>query len=240
MVDLVLNESGMKQELVNEKTLESEIRLENLEEFKSITKNYEEEFGVISLSDFLNEISLVSDMSEHQESKNKVSLMTVHAVKGLEFDYVFVTGMEEGIFPHYNAINDGSRSAIEEERRLCYVAITRAKKDLWLLNAKRRMLFGNTQTNLPSRFMEEIDPKYLEVENNRKSVFKKVNNFVKEEMFNKTDVDYQAGDLISHTEYGQGVIISVDKSIITVAFPHPYGVKKLMKNHKSISKVSVS
>ena len=240
MVDLVLNESGMKQELVNEKTLESEIRLENLEEFKSITKNYEEEFGVISLSDFLNEISLVSDMSEHQESKNKVSLMTVHAVKGLEFDYVFVTGMEEGIFPHYNAINDGSRSAIEEERRLCYVAITRAKKDLWLLNAKRRMLFGNTQTNLPSRFMDEIDPKYLEVENNRKSVFKKVNNFVKEEMFNKTDTEYQAGDLISHTEYGQGVIISVDKSIITVAFPHPYGVKKLMKNHKSISKVSVS
>ena len=240
MVDLVLNESGMKQELVNEKTLESEIRLENLEEFKSITKNYEEEFGVISLSDFLNEISLVSDMSEHQESKNKVSLMTVHAVKGLEFDYVFVTGMEEGIFPHYNAINDGSRSAIEEERRLCYVAITRAKKDLWLLNAKRRMLFGNTQTNLPSRFMDEIDSKYLEVENNRKSVFKKVNNFVKEEMFNKTDVDYQAGDLISHTEYGQGVIISVDKSIITVAFPHPYGVKKLMKNHKSISKVAVS
>ena len=240
MVDLVLNESGMKQELVNEKTLESEIRLENLEEFKSITKNYEEEFGVISLSDFLNEISLVSDMSEHQESKNKVSLMTVHAVKGLEFDYVFVTGMEEGIFPHYNAINDGSRSAIEEERRLCYVAITRAKKDLWLLNAKRRMLFGNTQTNLPSRFMDEIDPKYLEVENNRKSVFKKVNNFVKEEMFNKNDVDYQTGDLINHTEYGQGVIISVDKSIITVAFPHPYGVKKLMKNHKSISKVVVS
>lgn len=240
MVDLVLNESGMKQELANEKTLESEIRLENLEEFKSITKNYEEEFGVISLSDFLNEISLVSDMSEHQESKNKVSLMTVHAVKGLEFDYVFVTGMEEGIFPHYNAINDGSRSAIEEERRLCYVAITRAKKDLWLLNAKRRMLFGNTQTNLPSRFMDEIDPKYLEVENNRKSVFKKVNNFVKEEMFNKTDTEYQTGDLISHTEYGQGVIISVDKSIITVAFPHPYGVKKLMKNHKSISKVAVS
>ena len=240
MVDLVLNESGIKQELVNEKTLESDIRLENLEEFKSITKNYEEEFGVISLSDFLNEISLVSDMSEHQESKNKVSLMTVHSVKGLEFDYVFVECMEEGIFPHYNAINDGSRSAIEEERRLCYVAITRAKKDLWLLNAKRRMLFGNTQTNLPSRFVEEIDPKYLEIENNRKSVFKKVNNFVKEEMFTKEDTEYQTGDLISHTEYGQGVIISVDKSIITVAFPHPYGVKKLMKNHKSISKVSVS
>jgi len=235
-----LEESGLKQELLNEKTLESEIRIENLEEFKSITKNYEDEFGVISLSDFLNEISLVSDMSEHQDESNKVSLMTVHAVKGLEFDNVFVIGMEEGIFPHYNAINDGSRAAIEEERRLCYVAITRAKKNLWLLNAKRRMLFGQTQTNLPSRFMDEIDSEYLDIENNRKSVFKRTTNFVKENMFNKEDANYASGDLINHTEYGQGVIISVDKSIITVAFPHPYGVKKLMKNHKSISKVEVS
>ena len=240
LVDLVLNESGLKEELLNEKTLESEIRLENLEEFKSITKNYEEEYGVISLSDFLNEISLVSDISEHQEGKNKVSLMTVHAVKGLEFDNVFVVGMEEGIFPHYNSINEGTNSAIEEERRLCYVAITRAKKNLWLLNAKKRMLFGNTQVNLPSRFLEEIDNKYLDIENQRKSVFQKINNFVKEEMFNKEPVDYESGELINHTEYGQGVIIAVDKSIITVAFPHPYGVKKLMKNHKSISKVKVS
>ena len=154
----------MKQELENEKSLDSEIRLENLEEFKSITKNYEEEYGVISLDDFLNEISLFSDMSEHQDGNNKVSLMTIHSVKGLEFDDVFVIGMEEGIFPHYNAINEGTNSAIEEERRLCYVAITRAKKKLWLLNAKKRMLFGNTQVNSPSRFMDEIDSKYVDSE----------------------------------------------------------------------------
>ena len=237
MVDIVLNDSGIKEELKNEKTLEAEIRLENLEEFKSITKSYEEEYGVISLSDFLNEVSLVSDISEHQESTNKVNLMTIHSVKGLEFDNVFVIGMEEGIFPHYNSINEGSTQAIEEERRLCYVAITRAKKDLWLLNAKKRMLFGNTQTNLPSRFMDEIDPEYLEVENKHVSIVSRVIPFHKEDKFNQTDVVLEAGDHVRHAEFGEGVVISIDKSIATIAFPHPYGIKKIMKKHKSITKI---
>ena len=239
MVELVLDKSGMKQELENEKSLDSEIRLENLEEFKSITKNYEEEYGVISLDDFLNEISLVSDMSEHQDGNNKVSLMTVHSVKGLEFDDVFVIGMEEGIFPHYNAINEGTNSAIEEERRLCYVAITRAKKKLWLLNAKKRMLFGNTQVNSPSRFMDEIDSKYVDSEKRTTSLVGSVKRLVKENMFNNDDTDFNVGDMIHHTDYGNGIVTAVDKSIITVAFPHPFGIKKLMKKHKSISKVTV-
>lgn len=238
MVDLVLDKSGLKAELEKEKTLDSEIRLENLEEFKSITKNYEEEYGVISLDDFLNEISLVSDMSEHQDGNNKVSLMTVHSVKGLEFDNVFVIGMEEGIFPHYNSINEGTNSAIEEERRLCYVAITRAKKKLWLLNAKRRMLFGNTQVNPPSRFMDEVDGKYLDVEKRTTGMISNAKRFMKDSMFNDEDVDFKVGDLINHTEYGNGVVTAVEKFIITVAFPHPFGVKKLMKRHKSISKVT--
>ena len=240
MVDYVLEKSGLREELVSEKSLESEIRLENLEEFKSITRNYEEEFGIISLDDFLNEISLVSDMSEHQDSRNKVSLMTVHAVKGLEFDNVFVIGMEEGIFPHFNSINEGTSAAIEEERRLCYVAITRAKKNLWMLNAKRRMLFGNTQVNAPSRFMDEIDSKYLEVSKRANPIVNNVNKFVKGNMFNKGEVDYQVGDLVNHVDYGQGVVVAVDKSIMTIAFSYPYNTKKMMKNHKSISKVDVA
>jgi len=239
MVELVLDKSGLKEELVNEKTLDSEIRLENLEEFKSITKNYEEEYGVISLDDFLNEISLVSDMSEHQDGNNKVSLMTVHSVKGLEFDNVFVIGMEEGIFPHYNSINEGTSAAIEEERRLCYVAITRAKKKLWLLNAKRRMLFGNTSVNPPSRFMEEVDEKYLDLEKKTTNIISNTTRIIKENMFKKEEVDFVVGDMINHTDYGNGVVTAVDKSIITVAFPHPIGVKKLMKKHKSISKLTV-
>lgn len=237
MVDLVLNDSGMKAEYEGDKSLESEIRLENLEEFKSITKGYEEEYGVISLTDFLNEVAIVSDVSEHQDSTNKVSLMTIHAVKGLEFDNVFIVGMEEGIFPHYNSINEGTLAAIEEERRLCYVAITRAKKNLWMLNAKKRMLFGNTQINMPSRFMDEIDTKYMETENNRTGTVDKMVIFVKEDKFRKDDVSYQTGDHVRHDEFGEGVVISVDGSLVTIAFPHPYGIKKMMAKHKSITKI---
>ena len=237
MVDMVLNDSGMKAEYEGDKSLESEIRLENLEEFKSITKGYEEEYGVISLTDFLNEVAIVSDVSEHQDSTNKVSLMTIHAVKGLEFDNVFIVGMEEGIFPHYNSINEGTLAAIEEERRLCYVAITRAKKNLWMLNAKRRMLFGNTQINMPSRFMDEIDTKYMETENNRTGIIDKMVNFVKEDKFRTDDVSYETGDHVKHDEFGEGVVVSVDGSLITIAFPHPYGIKKMMAKHKSISKI---
>jgi DNA helicase-2/ATP-dependent DNA helicase PcrA len=148
--------------------------------------------------------------------------------------------MEEGIFPHFNSINEGTSAAIEEERRLCYVAITRAKKKLWMLNAKRRMLFGNTQCNPPSRFMDEIDSKYIELEKKTTNIINRVNKFInKNSMLNPLDVDYNVGDHIRHTDYGIGVVVAVDKSIMTVAFPHPIGVKKLMKKHKSISKVSV-
>ena len=237
MVEIVLNDSGLREDLANDKSLESEIRLENLEEFKSITKSYEEEYGVISLNDFLNEISLVSDISEHQDGTNKVNLMTIHAVKGLEFDNVFVIGMEEGIFPHYNSINEGTMAAIEEERRLCYVAITRAKKNLWMLNAKKRMLFGNTQNNMPSRFMDEIDMRYMEIENNKTTIIDKLTNFKKEDKFRKEDVSFDVGDHVSHPDFGCGVVVMVDKSLVTIAFPHPHGVKKMMKNHKSLTKV---
>ena len=237
MVDQVLEKSGIRAELTNEKTLENEIRLENLEEFKSITKNYEEEFGEISLDDFLNEISLVSDVTEHTDGSNKVSLMTVHAVKGLEFDYVFVIGMEEGIFPHYNSINEGTNEAIEEERRLCYVAITRAKKDLWIINCKKRLLYGQTQCNSPSRFIDEIDSKYLELNKKTTSIINEVTRFKKENMLNKVATNYQIGDNVKHIDYGEGVVVNIDKSLMTIAFPHPIGTKKFIKNHKSITKI---
>ena len=233
LVDNILEKSGIKKELMSSKLLEDEIRLENLNEFKGVTKSYEEEYGSATLEDFLDEISLVSDISEHQDGTNRVSLMTVHSVKGLEFDYVFIVGMEEGIFPHYNAINDGSSSAIEEERRLCYVAITRAKKKLYILSAESRMLFGNTNRNKPSRFIDEIDEKYLDIEKNKS--FNKIVSKVKKNI-DKT-VEYEVGERISHTEFGEGIIIGIDKSILTVAFPHPIGIKKLMKGHPNITKL---
>ena len=237
MVETILDKTGIREELKKDKTLESEIRLENLEEFKSITMNYENEFGEISLDDFLNEISLVADVSEHTDGTNKVSLMTVHSVKGLEFDYVFIIGMEEGIFPHFNSIMEGTNDSIEEERRLCYVAITRAKKDLWIINTKKRTLYGQTQVNPPSRFIDEIDSKYLEVEKKTTSLINKIGKFSKEKMFTNDSIDYKVGDKIKHDDYGEGIITAIDKKIITVAFPFPLGIKKFIKNHKSIHKI---
>ena len=229
MVETILDKTGIREELKKDKTLESEIRLENLEEFKSITMNYENEFGEISLDDFLNEISLVADVSEHTDGTNKVSLMTVHSVKGLEFDYVFIIGMEEGIFPHFNSIMEGTNDSIEEERRLCYVAITRAKKDLWIINCKKRLLYGQTQVNAPSRFVDEIDNKYIEIDKKTTSLLNKVTRFSKKNMLNNRNVNYAIGDNVKHSDYGEGVVVNIDKSLITIAFPHPIGTKKFIK-----------
>ena len=153
LIDKVLDASGLRAELEAEKSLEAEVRLENLEEFKSITKSFEEREGLVSLEDFLLEISLISDVEEYKDDPNRISLMTVHSVKGLEFDHVFVIGMEEGIFPHSNSfIEEGG---LEEERRLCYVGITRAKKKLHLTNTFHRMLYGQTSYN---KFTGKNDP----------------------------------------------------------------------------------
>ena len=160
LIDKVLDASGLRAELEAEKSLEAEVRLENLEEFKSITKSFEEREGLISLEDFLLEISLISDVEEYKDDPNRISLMTVHSVKGLEFNHVFVVGMEEGIFPHMNSLMENSE--LEEERRLCYVAITRAKDDLHLINARRRTLFGKEQINPVSRFISEIPADLME------------------------------------------------------------------------------
>ena len=128
-------------------------------EFKSITASFEERTGSVNLGDFLEEISLIADMTEHKEYEDAVTLMTIHSAKGLEFDVVFLIGMEEGIFPHANSLME--RDGLEEERRLMYVGITRARDLLYLTNAKRRMLYGKESINPPSRFIEEIDADFL-------------------------------------------------------------------------------
>ena len=234
LIDKVLDASGMKKELEDEKTLEAEVRLENLEEFKSITKTFEEREGLISLEDFLLEISLISDVEEYKDDPNRISLMTVHSVKGLEFDHVFVVGMEEGIFPHINSLMDNSE--LEEERRLCYVAITRAKDDLHLVNARRRTLFGKEQINPVSRFLGEINKDLIET-NVKDELPQKEEKINTGEMFREEDVDYQVGDFVYHETFGTGKVVEVTNTLVSVAFKHPHGIKKLMKNHKKLSKV---
>lgn len=234
LIDKVLDASGMKQDLESEKTLEAEIRLENLEEFKSITKSFEEREGLISLEDFLLEISLISDVEEYKDDPNRVSLMTVHSVKGLEFNHVFVVGMEEGIFPHMNSLMENSE--IEEERRLCYVAITRAKDDLHLINARRRTLFGKEQINPVSRFLSEISKDLIET-NVKDELIEKQEKINTKEMFREEEVDYKVGDYVYHESFGTGKVVEVTNTLVSVAFKHPHGIKKLMKNHKKLSKV---
>ncbi len=233
LVDLILDKTGIKKELELEDTIESQSRLENLEEFKSITKSYEEKYGVISLSEFLDEISLVSDVEEYKNRTDVVTLMTVHSAKGLEFDYVYIIGLEEGIFPHSMCLY--SPSEIEEERRLCYVAVTRAKKKLTIINSKKRLLYGQDSYNPPSRFINEIGEEYLDKEEEKKEPngLKKI--FTSKNI-NKYE-EYNVGGKILHSEFGEGVIITVDKSILTIAFPHPYGIKKIMKGHNSLKKL---
>ncbi len=234
LIDKVLDASGMKAELESEKTLDAEVRLENLEEFKSITKSFEEREGLVSLEEFLLEISLISDVEEYKDDLNRISLMTIHSVKGLEFDNVFVVGMEEGIFPHMNSLMENSD--IEEERRLCYVAVTRAKKQLHLVNARRRTLFGKDQINPVSRFIGEIDSCVIESNLSDEKIKQEV-KINTENMFRDEEIDYQVGDYVYHESFGAGRVVEVSNTLVSVAFKHPYGIRKLMKNHKKLSKV---
>ena len=228
-VEVVLEKSGLRASLKEENSLEADIRLENLEEFKSVTKTFEEQSGIISLEDFLLEVSLVSDIEEYRDDPNRVTLMTVHSVKGLEFDYVFLVGMEEGLFPHKNSF---SKEEQEEERRLMYVAVTRAKKKLYITWAKQRRIYGMDQIGIKSRFINEIDSDLLELDNKEEvKVVKKENKMY------DSDQEYTYGDKIEHDTYGVGVVVEVSKTIITVAFKNGIGIKKLLKNHKSIRKV---
>lgn len=233
LIDDVLDKSGLKKELLQEHSLEADLRLENLMEFKSITAGYEARTGSVNLNDFLEEISLIADISEHKEDDHAITLMTLHSAKGLEFPVVFIIGMEEGIFPHQNAFMEGD-AGIEEERRLCYVGFTRAKERLYLTNAKKRMLYGKTTSNAPSRFLNEIEGDVLETVSSSVKEEKVLN---KDDLYSDEEVDYKQGDLVMHTIYGKGVVIDVDDKFVNIAFAKNFGIRKLMKNHKSLRKI---
>ena len=245
-IDYVIDKSGMKESLTSEKSLENDLRLDNLEEFKSVTASFEERTGSVNLSDFLEEISLVADISEHKEEKDAVTLMTIHSAKGLEFDCVFLCGMEEGIFPHQNSFE--SDAEIEEERRLCYVGITRARNVLYLTNAHSRILYGREQVNPPSRFIKEIDKDLLDVkvksmglEHLRSKNVGKIPTFSSKSSFYNNDgesLEFKVGDHLMHSLYGRGTIVAMDNTFYTVAFSSRFGIKKIMKNFKGIRKVS--
>jgi len=159
LIKETLNKTGYTKALENENTVEAETRIQNLEEFLTVAIEFEEEASENPLAEFLEGITLSSDIDGMEEEEDSITLMTLHTAKGLEFPVVFLVGLEEGIFPGYKSI--GEPKELEEERRLCYVGITRAKQFLFLTCAKQRTIFGSTTYNSPSRFLQEIPEEYL-------------------------------------------------------------------------------
>ncbi len=160
LIKLTLNITGYMKALENENTIEAESRIENLEELLTVAMEFEKETAENTLAEFLEGITLASDSDEVDENQDKVTLMTLHSAKGLEFPVVFLVGMEEGIFPGYKSIQE--EAGLEEERRLCYVGMTRAKQRLFLTCSRTRTIFGSTSCNAISRFMKEIPKEMLE------------------------------------------------------------------------------
>ncbi|MDE6625733.1 MAG: DNA helicase PcrA [Lachnospiraceae bacterium] len=236
LYDIILDRTGYWDELVAEHTDEAEGRMENLTELKNKIVKYEQESEHPVLSELLEEIALVADVDSVQETEEKVLLMTLHSAKGLEFPCVFLGGMEDRLFPSGMALNSDDPDAVEEERRLCYVGITRAKEKLYLSAARQRMMHGNTNYNPVSRFVEEIPEEVLvkngegsfamrrqqqaldEARDNlsRRSAsvtdkpysYQKSNtpSFGKEFRVERLEVDYTVGDMVEHVRFGKGVV----------------------------------
>ena len=228
---------------------EGEARIENIEELKSNMKNYEEENEDGSLEGFLEEVALYTDLDQLNQSDDAVVMMTMHSAKGLEFPYVYIIGMEEGIFPSRNIMNFPDE--LEEERRLAYVGITRAKERLYLLGAASRMLFGSTNRNRPSRFLDEIpsdltDYKDMTVNSyGYKPQPKRSSGFTVETVGRTAKaepaaIDFKVGDTVSHRVFGNGMVVSMtpmaNDMLVEVIF-EKVGTKKIMANFAKLKKV---
>jgi len=226
LMDIILEETGYVKELEAENTDEAKARIENVNEFISKMKAYEEAAEVPTLSGFLEEVALVADIDNLEEDSDHVVLMTLHSAKGLEFPYVYMTGMEEGLFPSYMSITaDDARTELEEERRLCYVGITRAEKGLMLSAARQRMLRGEIQYNNISRFVKEIPKEYLDkptreekrTELPRETAYVQAKTSFRTKAFEPKaftvqradNLDYVAGDRVRHIKFGEGTVLEI-------------------------------
>lgn len=231
LVAQVLKQTGYLQALHNQKSLEAEVREQNLEEFKTVTWQYDKENEVADLNGFLEKITLMSDVDNYDQEADVITMMTLHAAKGLEFPVVFLVGMEDGVFPSARSIWEPGQ--IEEERRLAYVGLTRAREEVYLTCARRRTIFGQTSQNPISTFVKEIPPGLLEdnsstsqprvnINNSRDSGIKRdtMENFDRPRIANP-NLDYKVGDKVRHAKWGEGMIVAIsgaEHDILNIAF----------------------
>ncbi|WP_035453545.1 DNA helicase PcrA [Alicyclobacillus herbarius] len=261
LTEEVLNRTGYRQALMADKSLESEARLENLSEFLSVTSEFDERFDGSpreGLNAFLTEVALIADTdldggkpATEEENPNQVVLMTLHSAKGLEFPVVFITGFEEGIFPHSRAL--ASPDQMEEERRLCYVGVTRAREQLILTSCQARMIFGQYRQYTPSRFLAEMPKEAVErvaepgrartafgqngaAQRASRTWGHQVSDFGRNRSF-----DFQSGDKVEHRKWGIGTVVETrgegEDIELVIAFPAPTGLKRLLARFAPIEKV---
>jgi len=235
LLELILKDTGMARSYENEGTEESISRAENIREFLSIAMDFERNSQDVSLGAFLTQISLVTDQDAIDETRSYVTLMTLHAAKGLEFPFVFIAGMEEGIFPHFRSMFSPAEQ--EEERRLCYVGVTRAKEQLFITSAKERMLFGESWCNGASRFLEEI-PDNLKNEISKEHKTGETSEKESICVGRSYEGMVNLGDMINHPKWGRGEIVKIEgdgeEMTIDIMFPQT-GRKTLMLKYAPIS-----
>jgi DNA helicase-2/ATP-dependent DNA helicase PcrA len=235
ILELVLDRSGYLEALEAERTIEASGRIENLRELVGVTLEYQERSPEPSLSGFLQEISLYADQDAIRGDGSLVTLMTLHNAKGLEFRAVFVLGMEEGVFPHSRSIEE---QGIEEERRLCYVGMTRAKERLLLTHASVRSLWGNRTYNLPSRFLDELPEEGVARERLRPASWASYGR--PREVAPRDDVpSLQTGDSVRHGTMGEGVVVRVEPGgVVTVRFADDGSERRLMLEYAPLEKIA--
>lgn len=255
--DGLLRASGYYDALKSANTVEAEGRIENILEFKSVIYDMEAEESNISLSEFMERLALLSDIDNHDETEDAVVLMTLHSAKGLEFPVVFMPGMEDGLFPGWRAFE--KPEGIEEERRLCYVGMTRAKERLFMTSAQMRTMYGRTDFTRESQFVREIDRKFMDGD----AVYEKKQGdrfgnggsldgfdgpapakpfdslkYAKQNMASKSSggIDLSEGDRVSHAKFGEGLVIEVKGNVASIMFDS-VGLKKLAKDIAPIKKL---
>lgn len=263
LIDRVLHDTGYLEELENERTPQAQSRIDNLHELISVAQEFAASEEENNLENFLAHVALVSDIDDTELGEDAITLMTLHSSKGLEFPVVFLVGMEEGLFPHARTLMN--ETEIEEERRLCYVGITRAKEKLFLSSTKMRTIYGNTVTYPPSRFLQEI-PARLVKTIKRQERFSALENFKQvSEKYNArpqkpastfnphsfmpqkpaavaggTGTRFNTGDRVSHSKWGEGMVVSVkdspDGQEVKVAFAGA-GVRSLLTKYAVLKKL---
>ncbi len=249
----VLAKTGYLAELEAERTVEAQTRAENVRELLTVTTEFDSSADERTLSAFLEQVSLVSDLDDLNNEREAVTMMTLHSAKGLEFPVVFLVGLEENIFPHIRS--QTSDKEMEEERRLCYVGITRAREELYLTHAYRRTLFGAISSNPPSRFLKEIPSELYDTpvslssfapgraEPSPRRMWETAPTTPRQNKIQQMagDDGFRPGTKVKHDSFGTGVVLKVDHLDndlqISVAFPTPHGIKKLLQSFAKLKKV---